>query len=67
MFAVPGMYVRQFLDHHELGAAFGAAFDLEFVHEGAHQEQAAAGGAQQVFFGQRVGNLGKLEALRLGR
>jgi hypothetical protein len=49
--------------HDQLGAAAGAALNVEFVHEGAHEKNAAAGGAQEIFFGEGVGNIGEAETL----
>src|ERR1700686_4428555 len=56
---------RQFLRHHDFRAARSAGNHTELVHEGTHQENPTAGGAQQSFLGELVRNIGKLETRAL--
>src|SRR6185369_6311868 len=51
--------------HDDFGAASTPGHDVEFIHEGAHQEDAAAGSAQEIFLGKGIGHLGKVETLLL--
>lgn len=53
---------RQALRHYDFRAAGSSLDHIKFVHEGAHQKNSAAGSAQKVFLGERVGNIGQLEA-----
>src|ERR1700688_4272539 len=52
---------RQFFCHDNFRAARAARHYVEFVHEGAHQEDAAAGGAEKILFGERVGYIRESE------
>ena len=54
--------IREALGHNDLRAAGAGGDDVEFVHERAHKKNAAAGSAQKIFFGKRVGNVGEFEA-----
>src|SRR5271165_3488511 len=53
---------RQFLGHDDLGAAGASGDHVEFIHERAHQENTTSGSAQEVFFGQRIGDRGQVKA-----
>jgi len=59
------MYCLQALGHDELGAALIGVVDVKFIHEGAHQENAASGALQQVFVCQRVRDVFEAEAYSL--
>src|ERR1700722_4762060 len=63
--SVAGNWMRQFLDHHQVRTAGRPAPHGQIVHECAHQEDSAPGRAQQVFFRQRILDLGKFEAAAL--
>src|SRR6266481_9071392 len=52
----------QLLGHHNLRAARSPGNHIEFIHEGAHQEDPAAGRTEQVFLSERVRNIGELES-----
>src|SRR6267154_3880883 len=56
---------RQFLRHHDFRAARSAGNHSELVHECTHQKNPTTGGTQQIFLGERVRNIGKLEARAL--
>jgi hypothetical protein len=53
------------LSHNQLGAPAWTVPNQELVHEGAHQEDAASRGAEQVLFRERVRHFGQLKALPL--
>src|SRR5580658_2058094 len=57
--------MRQSFGQHQIGSAGGPATHRQIVHKSAHQKDAPARGAQQVFLSQRVGDLGKLKAAAL--
>src|SRR6266576_3143529 len=56
---------RQFLRHHDFRSARSAGNHGEFVHESTHQENPTTGGTKQIFLGERVWNIGKLETRAL--
>src|ERR1700687_2682724 len=53
---------RQFLGHDDFRSPRTAGDNPEFIHERAHQEDAAPRGPQQIFLGYRVGHAAKVEA-----
>src|SRR6266436_6876144 len=52
----------QLLGHHNLRAARSPGNHIEFIHEGAHQEDPAAGRTEQVFLSERVRNIAGRES-----
>ena len=56
---------RQFLGHNNFRAASAARYDVELIHEGAHQENSASGGAEKIFFGERIGDISEIEPFAL--
>src|SRR6202790_5712410 len=64
-FAVVSEVLRrgQFLGHNHFRAAGASGHDLELIHEGAHEENAAAGSAQKIFLGEGIGHATEVEAL----
>lgn len=54
--------IGKILGEHEIGSAARAAADGKIVHESAHQEDAASRSAEQVFFGERIGDVLQIEA-----
>ena len=64
-FAVVSEVLRrgQFLGHNHFRAAGASGHDLELIHEGAHEEYAAAGSAQKIFFGEGIRHATEVEAL----
>lgn len=59
------MAVGQFLVHHQIRATARALADGKIVGKGAHQENPAAGGPQEILLCQRIGNFLKLESATL--
>src|SRR5216684_1045215 len=55
-------HAGQFLGHNNFRAAVAAGHDVEFIHEGAHEENAATGSSQKVFFGEGVGHIAEVKA-----
>src|SRR5580658_6552634 len=55
----------QLFCHDNFGAAGASWNHVEFVHERAHQEDSAAGGAQKIFFRKWIGDVGERETLAL--
>src|SRR5579864_3619507 len=56
------LYAGQFLGHNNFGAAGAARHDVELIHERAHEEDAAAGGAQKIFFSEGIRDTAEVEA-----
>src|SRR5579884_634658 len=56
-----GSGLGQALDENQFGPALRPLADPHIVHEGAHQQQPAPGGFQQILLRQRIGNVGQLE------
>ena len=54
--------IWQALGHDDFRAAGAGGNDVKFVHESAHEKNAAARSAQKIFFGERIGNVGEFEA-----
>src|SRR6266852_4963433 len=52
----------QFLGHNNFRAAIAAGHDGELIHESAHEEDAAAGSAQKIFFGEGIGDAPEIKA-----
>ncbi len=53
---------RKALGHDDFRAASAGGHNVKFVHESAHKKNPAAGSAQKIFFGERIGNVGEFEA-----
>src|SRR5713226_7614192 len=53
----------EFFGHNNFRAAVAAGHDVEFIHEGAHEKDAAAGSAQKIFFGEGIGHIAEVKAL----
>src|SRR5215471_3335034 len=53
---------RQALRHYDFRSAGLSRDNVELVHERAHEENPAAGSAEKIFFGERIGNIGELES-----
>ena len=56
-----GAMIGKILGEDKIGSAARAAVDGEVVHERAHQKDTAARGAEQVFFGERIGDVLQIE------
>ena len=55
----------QALGHHESRRHGAGGFDVEFVHERAHEKNSAAGTFQKIFVGERIGNVLQAETIAL--
>ena len=56
-----GAMIRKILGEDKIGSATRAAVDGEVVHKRAHQKDTASRGAEQVFFGERIGDVLQIE------